>query len=149
MKTGIVLDRKIRNLLERAVDFHGHLGPFVTLGVRLALAGLRETSTRGDRSKLHITVALENCLPFSCAVDGIQVVTGCTIGNKRLKIRRGESLAATFQIEGVKSVRVIVKKVAFDDLKRRVLSQRLTSDRLRKVALDIASMSEKCLFTIH
>ena len=144
-----MLDRKVRNWLERAVNFHGHLGPFVILGVRLALAGLRETSTRGDCRKLHVTVMLENSLPFSCAVDGIQVVTGCTIGNKRLKIRRGESLAATFQVEGVKSVRVIVKKVTFDDLKRRVLSQRLTSDKLRKVALDIASISEKRLFTIH
>jgi len=144
-----MLDREINNWLERAVDFHGHLGPFVTLGVRLGLAGLRETNTRGGSNKLHVIVTLENRIPFSCAVDGIQVVTGCTIGNKRLKIRRGKSLAAAFQIQGAESVRVIVNKDALDDLKRRALFQRLTSDELRKVALDIASMSEKRLFTIR
>jgi len=143
------LDPRIRNWLDRAVDFHGHLGPFVTLGVRLGLAGVRETGARGDNNKLHITVTVENRLPFSCAVDGIQVVTGCTVGNKRLKIRRGKSLAAAFQIQGAESVRVIVNKVALDDLKRRVLSQRPTYNELRKVALDIASMPEKRLFTIR
>ena len=144
-----MLDQTVRDWLNRAVDFHGHLGPFVTLGVRLGLAGLREIRARNDSNKLHITVTVENRLPFSCAVDGIQVVTGCTVGNKRLKIRRGKSLAAAFQIQGAESVRVIVNKVALDDLKRRVLSQRPTSDELRKVALDIASMSEKRLFTIR
>jgi len=144
-----MLDREVNNWLERAVDFHGHLGPFVALGVRLGLTGLRETSARGDSNKLHITLTLENRIPLSCAVDGIQVVTGCTIGNKRLKIRRGKSLAAAFQIQGAESVRVIVNKVALDDLKRRVLLQRLTPDELRKVSLDIASMSEKRLFTIR
>jgi len=144
-----VLDQRISNWLNRAVQFHGHLGPFVMLGVRLGLTGLRETSAPSNSSKLHVTVTLENRLPFSCAVDGIQVVTGCTIGNKRLKIRRGKSLAAAFQIQGTESVRVIVNKVALEDLKKRVLFHRLTSDELRKVALDIASMSEERLFTIR
>jgi len=144
-----MLDQTVRDWLNRAVDFHGHLGPFVTLGVRLGLAGLREIRARNDSNKLHITVTVENRLPFSCAVDGIQVVTGCTVGNKRLKIRRGKSFAAAFQIQRAAPVRVTVNKVALDDLKRRVLLQRLTSNELRKVALDIASMSEKRLFTIR
>jgi len=144
-----MLDQKTQNWLNRAVEFHGHLGPFVALGVRLGLVGLRETDGRGESSKLHITVTLENRIPFACAVDGIQVVTGCTIGNKRLKIRRGKSLTASFQIQGVEPVRVIVNKVALDELKRRVLSQRLMSDKLREVAVDIASMSEERLFTVR
>jgi len=143
-----MLDQRISNWLNRAVDFHGHLGPFVTLGVRLGLAGLRETRTRSNSNKLHVTVTLENRLPFSCTVDGIQIVTGCTIGNKRLKIKHGKSMAVAFQIQGAESIRVMVNKVALDDLKRRVLFQCLTSDELRKVALDVASMSEKRLFTI-
>jgi len=144
-----MLDQKTQNWLNRAVEFHGHLGPFVALGVRLGLVGLRETDGRGESSKLHITVTLENRIPFTCAVDGIQVVTGCTIGNKRLKIRRGKSLTASFQIQGVEPVRVIVNKVALDELKRRALSQRLMSDELREVALDIASMPEERLFTVR
>jgi len=144
-----MLDQKTQNWLNRAVEFHGHLGPFVALGVRLGLVGLRETDGRGESSKLHITVTLENRIPLSCAVDGIQVVTGCTIGNKRLKIRHGKSLTASFQIQGVEPVRVIVNKVALDELKRRVLSQRLMSDKLREVAVDIASMSEERLFTVR
>jgi len=139
----------MRSWLKKAADFHGHLGPFVMLGIRLGLAGLRETGARNGKSNLHVTVTLENRIPLSCAVDGIQVVTGCTIGNKRLKIRRGESLTATFQIEGAESVRVIVNKAAFNDLKRRVLSQRLTQDELHKAAFEIASMSEECLLTIR
>ncbi len=74
-------DRK--ELLEKAVDFHGHLCPGLLIGFRAALLGLKTLD--GKRSEDEELVAIvEN---DSCAVDGIQSVTGCTFGKGNLIFR--------------------------------------------------------------
>ncbi len=72
-----------KELLERAVDFHGHLCPGLLIGFRAALLGLK--TLEGKRSEDEELVAIvEN---DSCAVDGIQSVTGCTFGKGNLIFR--------------------------------------------------------------
>ena len=61
------------------VDFHGHACPGLALGFRVALCALNQL---GDRAADEELVAIvEN---NSCAVDAIQVVTGCTFGKGNL-----------------------------------------------------------------
>ena len=61
------------------VDFHGHSCPGLAFGYRVALFALRSL---GDRSTDEELVAIvEN---NSCAVDAVQVVTGCTFGKGNL-----------------------------------------------------------------
>jgi formylmethanofuran dehydrogenase subunit E len=63
------------------VSFHGHACPGLAFGFRTAQAALQEL---GDRSEDEELVAIvEN---RSCAVDAIQVVTGCTLGKGNLFI---------------------------------------------------------------
>lgn len=58
-----------------AVRFHGHACPGLAYGFRVAQAALRKL---GERSRDEGLVAVvEN---RSCAVDAIQVVSGCTFG---------------------------------------------------------------------
>jgi formylmethanofuran dehydrogenase subunit E len=61
------------------ISFHGHTCPGLALGYRVALCALNQL---GDRAADEELVAIvEN---NSCAVDAIQVVTGCTFGKGNL-----------------------------------------------------------------
>jgi len=62
--------------IEEVVRFHGHCCPGLALGFRVATLALERL--RGSRAEDEEMVAVvEN---DSCAVDAIQVVTGCTFG---------------------------------------------------------------------
>lgn len=69
----------VRADLERAAAFHGHLCAGVALGVRAAWLALRELGPNEAGNRLYAVV--ETAM---CAVDGIQVVTGCTYGRGTL-----------------------------------------------------------------
>ncbi len=61
------------------VDFHGHSCPGLAFGYRVAMFALRAL---GDRATDEELVAIvEN---NSCAVDAVQVMTGCTFGKGNL-----------------------------------------------------------------
>ena len=62
--------------------FHGHACPGLALGYRVSVSALREL---GDRASDEELVAIvEN---NSCAVDAVQVLTGCTFGKGNLIFR--------------------------------------------------------------
>ena len=87
-------DVKLDNIVNRAVEFHGHLGPFLVLGVR---AGLVANSRLGkDCFKTRAVVTTDPSPPNSCFVDGIQFVTGCTMGKRNIKLRRGKGVSVLF-----------------------------------------------------
>ena len=69
--------------LRQCVAFHGHLCPGVVIGYCAAKLGMRELcATRaGDEELIAI---VEN---DTCAVDAIQVLTGCTFGKGNLYFR--------------------------------------------------------------
>jgi len=72
-------------LVERAKEFHGHICPFVVLGLRaseialgrLGLSKAGEKETVGEE-----VLAIVEC--NNCFTDGVQVATGCTLGNNSL-----------------------------------------------------------------
>lgn len=87
-------------IMKRAVEFHGHLGPFLVLGVR---AGLLANSFLGkDCFKTKAIVTTDFHPPNSCFVDGIQFVTGCTMGKRNIKLRKGKETSVLFTKEGLK-----------------------------------------------
>ena len=71
---------ELKSLLERATEFHGHLGPFLVIGVRMGLIGLKKFGI-GSNDHLTIDVSLPLHVPFSCIIDGLQVSTNCTVGS--------------------------------------------------------------------
>ncbi|NWF52253.1 MAG: TraR/DksA C4-type zinc finger protein [Nitrospirae bacterium] len=65
--------------LDEVIKFHGHICPGLVLGYRVAMLALKEL---GERAKDEEIVAIvEN---NSCAVDAVQVLTGCTFGKGNL-----------------------------------------------------------------
>jgi formylmethanofuran dehydrogenase subunit E len=91
-----------RGLLENAVRLHGHLGPFLVLGMKMSLRA--EEIFGGKPSKCELETV--NSKPFLCAVDGIKAV----IGSDAVTVREGNGLSAKFSKAEGKDVIIRVKK---------------------------------------
>ncbi len=81
--------------LEMAVAFHGHLGPFLALGLRLgelALATLKARKHFG----IHVIVHCPPQPPPSCLVDGLQVSTGATYGKRNIELHPADDIVVRF-----------------------------------------------------
>lgn len=142
-------EQDLDSIVKEAVDFHGHLGPFLVIGVRMGLIGLRELkTTRGD-SKLQATTHLKHAVPFSCTIDGIQMTTQCTVGNGKLKLKSTqETVSAEFKLNRERQVTVTLKPTKFEELKRS-MPKSARSYKNIKLAREVASSPEKELFTIE
>jgi len=138
----------IETWVKTAVDFHGHLGPFLVIGVRMGLIGLRELHANRDDLKLHAFAMLERVVPFSCTIDGVQVVTQCTVGNGRLQIKSVKNkFAASFQLNQKKEVTVTLKPAKFEELKN-ALPKTAHAYKNVQLARKIASSPEDELFSL-
>ncbi len=81
-------------MLSWAIRFHGHLGPFLVLGLR---AGLRAVELFGHNPfKLKAIVTLKKAIPYTCFLDGIQFSTGCTLGKGNIEILDGDGITVRF-----------------------------------------------------
>jgi len=142
-------EQDLDSIVREAVDFHGHLGPFLVVGVRMGLIGLRELkTTRGD-PKLQATTILKPTVPFSCAIDGIQVTTQCTVGNGKLKLKSTpETISAKFKLNTERQVTVTLKPTKFEELKK-LLPKSARSYKNIRLAKEVASSPERELFTIE
>ncbi len=138
--------QELEEILEKAVDFHGHLGPFLVLGVRMALIGIRELEAKKGNPKLRVTVMTKPSVPFSCVIDGIQAATRCTIGNRKLRLRNSpKTVSAKFQILEGNMVTVTLNPAKQEELEK-LLSKPASFQRTEKIARNIISMPEKELF---
>jgi len=104
----------IKGLLEEGVKFHGHLGPFLVLGLK---AGLFANEVLGkDCFKVYVTVETKPHPPFSCILDGVQIATGCTMGKRNIELKDGKNLSVTFRKEE-KILKISLKDEVLNDLK--------------------------------
>jgi formylmethanofuran dehydrogenase subunit E len=78
---------------EEVVGFHGHSCPGLALGYRVAQTALREMKREAISEDEELVAIVEN---NSCAVDAIQVMTGCTFGKGNLIFRDYGKQAYTF-----------------------------------------------------
>jgi formylmethanofuran dehydrogenase subunit E len=69
--------------LKRAALFHGHTCPGLAMGVRVAQLAL-DAVFKGRALDEEIVAIVEN---DSCAVDAIQLLTGCTLGKGNLILK--------------------------------------------------------------
>ena len=96
-----------RELLEKAVRLHGHLGPFLVLGLKMSLLAKKILGRKPSRCE----IATISRKPYLCAVDGIKVVIGNAVTAKE-----DDGLSAKFSAEGKEIVfrakKNLVKKYA-------------------------------------
>lgn len=81
-------------LLEYAARFHGHLGPWLVLGLRAGRYARRVL--RAGPFELEAVVTGPARPPHSCFIDGVQVGSGCTMGKGNITHRAGRSVSVRF-----------------------------------------------------
>lgn len=96
----------LEGLLRQAEAIHGHLCPFVSLGVKAGQYAMKFLDT--GSTGMEEVVAIVEC--NNCFTDGIQVVTGCTFGNNALIFRDLGKTAVTVALRGNgRGVRLVVR----------------------------------------
>jgi len=99
-----------KELIRKAKEFHGHLCPFLVLGLRaseiamkkLALEKLGVVET--VREDVIAIVEVNNCF-----ADGVQIATGCTFGNNSLiYIDIGKNALTLFKRGERRGIRVYI-----------------------------------------
>lgn len=92
-------------LLLKTGELHGHFCPFVSLGVKASVIALKKLRafTEGINEEIVAIVEVNNCF-----VDGVQMVTGCTLGNNALIYKDLGKNAVTLTRRNGKGVRVSV-----------------------------------------
>ena len=122
------MDEDLDLLLLTAEEFHGHLGPFLILGLR---AGLRAVKIFGRKPlSMKAIVKLERRVPYTCFLDGIQLVTGCTLGKQNIEVMEGDGIQALFILEG-KRLQIEVRREVIE-LAERAEDQRGMALRFMK-----------------
>jgi formylmethanofuran dehydrogenase subunit E len=90
---------------------HGLPRSGIILGIRMALLGLHELGVEDVRKahdELVIFVETDRCLP-----DAMELVTGCRLGNRRLKLKDMGKMAATLlEVPTWRAVRVSAREAA-------------------------------------
>ena len=134
--------------IRNAEKLHGHLGPFLVIGVRIGSLAKRilNTSTR-ESNELRVTAKLPFLTPFSCILDGIQATTQCTVGNQKLKVENMQAQIIMYfeQQDSDKALKIRVNPKIIGELKNKY-SKGASNEEL---AWEIASMKESQLFTIE
>jgi formylmethanofuran dehydrogenase subunit E len=92
-------------LLKKAVKLHGHLGPFLVLGLKMSLLAKKILGRKPSMCE----IATINSKPYLCAMDGIKTVIGNTV-----TVKEDDGLSAKFSAEG----KEIVFRVKKDLVKR-------------------------------
>lgn len=91
--------------------FHGHYQPYIALGIRMGEFAMKLLDAK--RHELIIITETGTRPTFSCMTDGLQLATGCTIGNGRLSVLEKGKLAATFTKDD-RQLRVEAREFKFD-----------------------------------
>ena len=90
---------------EDAIKFHGHACPGLAIGYRVAELALRELGAKRSYDEELVAIVENN----SCAVDAVQVATGCTFGKGNLIYRDYGKQVYTFVLRpSGKALRIAV-----------------------------------------
>ncbi|MEO0085271.1 MAG: formylmethanofuran dehydrogenase subunit E family protein [candidate division WOR-3 bacterium] len=82
--------------LAAASRFHGHLGPWLVLGLRAGEHAARVL--KASPFEIKATVWCGSRPPFSCFLDGVQLGSGCTLGKANIRhIPSSGSCRVTFR----------------------------------------------------
>ncbi len=141
-------EERLRLLIKDAEKLHGHLGPFLVIGVRMGRLAEKILNTESEKNnKLQVYVKIPLLTPFSCVLDGIQITTKCTVGNRKLKIENlQKEITAYFEMrKSNKSLKVTAKPKMIEELISKI-SQGVSNEEL---AWEIVRMPESQLFTVE
>ena len=137
-----VKDPKNRTLNEelesRAIEFHGHDGPFMTIGLRMGLIALQMLDCKGWFD-LICEARLNWNPPDSCVIDGIQSSTGCTMGKKNISVVEKEGVEAVFKSKG-KTLTLRLKPEVIEKIKSNMTEEDIPHEMIEE--FEVADINE-------
>jgi len=140
---------KLNSIIEYARRLHGHLGPFLVLGIKMSLAGMNKLGIGENMQSMRVA-KLPRRIPYTCTLDGIQATTQCTFGNRKLVLKEADSLSisAKFSLSNPKKqVTISLKNEILQNLIEELREAKDESAQ-EKLAWIIASTPEERLFSI-
>jgi len=118
------------------VAFHGHSCPGAALGLRVAEAAITRLGRHGEDNELVAVTAVADC-----SADAIQLLTGCTLGRKNLRIEDTGIKAFTFRRGDGAEVRIrgrrgtaALRTAEIEALVRAVRGRRATREEAAQLA---------------
>lgn len=127
-------------LLKKAIDFHGHLGPYLVLGLKMGPLALKEIKA-GKHFGVEVIVRGACLKPKSCLIDGLQLSTGATFGKGNIEKRNGSIIEAVIKNKKTReTIRLrlrkgLIKKIG--DLKTHKDSEQLARQFYKTSASDL------------
>lgn len=142
--------------LSAAGQFHGHLGPYVTVGTMIGRDAKQRLATRGHW-ELEVVCWLPPCRqrqPYSCILDGLQVGSGATMGKQNIRLAYSPKVVPNewpvvhvirrpADNQPAEGLAYHLKPMLID-----ILSH-ITPDRLERTSRDIAKHSIDELFEVR
>lgn len=99
--------KTVRDYLEKAEAYHGHICSGQILGVRMVLMGMRLLGYGPDDDLSDLVVFLET---DRCVADAAYVVTGITVGRRRIKMDDyGKTALSLLDLKTGRAYRLCVK----------------------------------------
>jgi len=137
--------KKARIFLEKAVEFHGHLGPFLVLGIRMGVIA-RSLLKVQSQDNLSVVMSIQPNPPVSCTVDGVQVASGCTLGKGTIRVSEAsDRVVGRFRAEDqgcTIAVRIQVLNQLIESLRK------ATDQAILEMAEDVMGRPDADLFEI-
>jgi formylmethanofuran dehydrogenase subunit E len=86
------------SVLRQAARFHGHLGPWLVLGMQAGAYARRKLAA--SPFELSARVFCPADTPYTCFVDGVQFSSGCTMGKGNISHHRAKGCRVEFTRTG-------------------------------------------------
>ena len=133
-----------QGLLSKAIEFHGHGGPFMVVGLRMGLMALEKLDANGwfdlsCRARLHWGP------PDSCVLDGIQISTGCTMGKHNIEVEDHDGIVVEFT-KGNRILGISLRPKVLERIRGALTSK--SEDVVKSMMSELAEASEGDIFKI-
>jgi len=104
----------LEKLVSFATHIHGHLGPFLALGLKAGQLAVDAAGRDPLKSQAVFRMPLKR--PYTCFIDGFMVCTGCTPGKLNMDLRdSGDGIEVLYRC-GARSVTLRVKTAVLQGL---------------------------------
>jgi len=130
--------------LNEGVRFHGHLGPYLILGIRAGECALKRLRCK-KYFGINVKVWGAHKKPKSCLVDGLQLSTGATLGKGNIAKCNGSKIKMEFT-DVLKGKKVSLE---FKEGLAKRLSEAKTHHESESLAKELFLAKTARLFTIN
>jgi len=122
--------------LKEVIKFHGHLGPYLVLGLIGGSLALKKIGSR-KHFGLKVLVYGANEKPKSCLIDGLQLSTGATYGKGNIEKYKAKTIKIeVYNLCNKKRVSLTISKQLTEELQ--ALKSHIDSEKLAKGLLKIS-----------